>query len=78
MIQTYLEAVNIKKSFFKGSQEVKVLAGVDLKVRKAETLAILGPSGTGKTTLLQIMGLLDQPSVGEIKIGNQLESYWLK
>ncbi len=68
MIQTYLEAVNIKKSFFKGNQEVKVLAGVDLKVRNAETLAIIGPSGTGKTTLLQIMGLLDQPSAGEIKI----------
>ncbi len=42
MIQTYLEAVNIKKSFFKGNQEVKVLAGVDLKVRNAETLAIIG------------------------------------
>ena len=46
MIHTYLEAVNIKKSFFKGNQEVKVLAGVDLKVRNAETLAIIGPSGT--------------------------------
>jgi len=68
MIHTHLEAVNIKKSFFKGNQEVKVLAGVDLKVRNAETLAIIGPSGTGKTTLLQIMGLLDQPSAGEIKI----------
>ena len=68
MTQTYLEAVNLRKSFFKGDEEVKVLTGVNLKVRKAESLAIIGPSGTGKTTLLQIMGLLDQPSAGEIKI----------
>jgi len=68
MTQTYLEAVNLRKSFFKGDEEVKVLTGVNLKVRKAESLAIIGPSGTGKTTLLQIMGLLDQPSDGEIKI----------
>ena len=68
MTQTYLEAVNLRKSFFKGDEEVKVLTGVNLKVRHSETLAIIGPSGTGKTTLLQIMGLLDQPSAGEIKI----------
>ena len=68
MTQTYLEAVNLRKSFFKGDEEVKVLTGVNLKVRNAESLAIIGPSGTGKTTLLQIMGLLDQPSAGEIKI----------
>ena len=68
MTQTYLEAVNLRKSFFKGDEEVKVLTGVNLKVRHSETLAIIGPSGTGKTTLLQIMGLLAQPSAGEIKI----------
>ena len=68
MTQTCLEVVNLRKSFFKGDEEVKVLTGVNLKVRHSETLAIIGPSGTGKTTLLQIMGLLDQPSAGEIKI----------
>jgi len=71
MTQTYLEAVNLRKSFFKGDEEVKVLTGVNLKVRNAESLAIIGPSGTGKTTLLQIMGLLDQPSAGEIKINGE-------
>ena len=68
MTQTNLEAINVRKSFFKGHEEVKVLTGINLKVRNAESLAIIGPSGTGKTTLLQIMGLLDQPSAGEIKI----------
>ena len=74
MTQTYLEAVNLRKSFFKGDEEVKVLTGVNLKVRNSESLAIIGPSGTGKTTLLQIMGLLDQPSAGEIKIKGQILS----
>mgnify|MGYP003321528166 CR=1 FL=1 len=68
MTQTCLEAVNVRKSFVKGDDEIKVLTGVNLRLRKAESLAIIGPSGTGKTTLLQIMGLLDQPSAGEIKI----------
>ena len=68
MTQTCLEAINVRKSFFKGDEEVKVLTGINLKIRNAESLAIIGPSGTGKTTLLQIMGLLDQPSAGEIKI----------
>jgi lipoprotein-releasing system ATP-binding protein len=74
MTQTFLEAVNIRKSFFKGEDEVKVLTGVNLKLRNAESLAIVGPSGTGKTTLLQIMGLLDQPSAGKIKIKGEAVS----
>ena len=74
MTQTYLEAVNVRKSFVKGDDEIKVLTGVNLKLRKAESLAIIGPSGTGKTTLLQIMGLLDQPSAGEIKIKGEAVS----
>ena len=74
MTQTYLEVVNVRKSFVKGDDEIKVLTGVNLKLKKAESLAIIGPSGTGKTTLLQIMGLLDQPSAGEIKIKGEAVS----
>ena len=74
MTQTCLEALNVRKSFVKGDDEIKVLTGVNLKLRKAESLAIIGPSGTGKTTLLQIMGLLDQPSAGEIKIKGEAVS----
>ena len=74
MTQTYLEVVNVRKSFVKGDDEIKVLTGVNLRLRKAESLAIIGPSGTGKTTLLQIMGLLDQPSAGEIKIKGEAVS----
>lgn len=49
-----------------GSREV--LRGVDLEVRRGETLVILGPSGCGKTTLLRQLEALDRPSAGSVSI----------
>jgi len=45
-----------------------VLDGVDLEVRKGEFVALLGPSGTGKTTLLRILAGLDRADEGEVKV----------
>jgi ABC-type lipoprotein export system ATPase subunit len=45
---------------------VKVLAGVDLQVESGETVAIIGPSGSGKSSLLNIIGTLDVPSAGQV------------
>lgn len=53
---------NIIKSF----GELTVLKGVDLTIHQGEIVAIMGPSGVGKTTLLQIMGTLDKPDSGDI------------
>ena len=74
MVEKLLEAENIKKSFFKGQQEVKVLSGVNLSIEHGKTIAIIGPSGTGKTTLLQILGMLDQPSSGNVKVRGEIVS----
>jgi ABC-type antimicrobial peptide transport system, ATPase component len=60
MIQT----TGITKSFDK----LQILRGIDLYVRKKEIVAIVGPSGVGKTTLLQIIGTLDKPDKGIVKI----------
>ncbi|NQX80501.1 MAG: ABC transporter ATP-binding protein [Flavobacteriaceae bacterium] len=49
-------AKNIKKSF----DNLEILKGIDLNIKKGEIVAIVGPSGAGKTTLLQIMGTLDR------------------
>lgn len=56
----------LHKSYHDGSRELHILRGVDLDVREGEVLAISGPSGVGKSTLLHILGTLDTPTRGEV------------
>jgi lipoprotein-releasing system ATP-binding protein len=62
------EVKDLCKSFSNGSKLVEVLKGVNLQVKRADTLAIMGHSGVGKSTLLNILGLLDTPTSGRIKM----------
>jgi lipoprotein-releasing system ATP-binding protein len=57
---------NLCKAFRNGGTVVHVLRGLDLDVRAAETIAIVGPSGIGKSTLLHILGTLDRPDSGSL------------
>src|SRR5438105_144236 len=59
------------KSFTRGSEEIKVLNDLTLDVAAGEFLALMGPSGSGKTTLLNLIAGLDQPTAGEIAVGDQ-------
>jgi lipoprotein-releasing system ATP-binding protein len=54
------------KTFKNNGIQVPVLTGVDLDISQAETLAVVGASGVGKSTLLHILGTLERPSSGEI------------
>ncbi|MEM0358489.1 MAG: ATP-binding cassette domain-containing protein [Candidatus Hadarchaeales archaeon] len=47
----------------------EVLKGISLRVKKGESLSIVGPNGSGKTTLLRVMALLDPPDEGEVECG---------
>lgn len=64
-----LECRNVVRRFAEGESMLEVLSGVNLEVKPAERLAIIGASGCGKTTLLQIMGGLDEPTTGEVIVG---------
>lgn len=65
-----LEAKDITKSFVSGDgSELEVLCGVSLTVRSGEAVAITGASGTGKSTLLHILGALDRPTSGSVTLG---------
>jgi lipoprotein-releasing system ATP-binding protein len=56
----------LAKTFSHNGIRVEVLTGVDLDIFKGETLAVVGASGVGKSTLLHIMGTLERPSAGEM------------
>lgn len=56
----------VKKTFLHEGKDVEVLRGVDLTVARGEMLCVVGPSGTGKSTLLHILGTLDLPTSGSI------------
>ena len=57
-----ITAKEITKSF----DDLQVLKGIDMKIEQGEIVSIVGPSGAGKTTFLQILGTLDRPDSGTI------------
>ena len=63
-----IELVGIHKSYRFGETVVNALAGVDLSIRRGEFLGIIGRSGSGKSSLLNVLGGLDQPSQGQILV----------
>jgi lipoprotein-releasing system ATP-binding protein len=64
-----VRAVRVTKHFPRDGEIVEVLKGVDLHVATGELVAIVGPSGVGKSTLLHLLGGLERPSGGEIQVG---------
>tara|TARA_B100000686_G_scaffold267615_1_gene282843 strand:- start:2569 stop:3243 length:675 start_codon:yes stop_codon:yes gene_type:complete len=64
-----VEAQGVGKSFLQGGTRINVLNGVNLSLNRGERVAILGRSGTGKSTLLHLLAGLDNAEIGDIKIG---------
>ncbi|MCP4393234.1 MAG: ABC transporter ATP-binding protein [Alphaproteobacteria bacterium] len=63
-----LKLHGIKKRFQQGHKILNILRGANLSVGQGEIVALIGPSGTGKSTLLQIAGLLEKPDSGDVTI----------
>jgi lipoprotein-releasing system ATP-binding protein len=67
-----LEATDVAKEFVGGDGSVlRVLDGVNLTVQRGEMVAVVGASGAGKSTLLHVLGALERPSRGDVRIGGQ-------
>lgn len=69
-MEPVLEALNLYKSYHDGDTTLHILQGASLRVVPGEVVSVIGRSGTGKSTLLHCLGLLDTPDKGEIRIRN--------
>ena len=67
-----LQLKNITKDYLSGEMTVKALKGIDIEFRKSEFVSILGHSGCGKTTLLNIIGGLDRYTSGDLIINRKI------
>jgi lipoprotein-releasing system ATP-binding protein len=71
MSEELIKAEGLSKSFETGESSICVLDGVDLGIRRGDTVAIVGQSGVGKSTLLHILGILDHPSSGTLRYSGE-------
>lgn len=69
-----IELRNVSRSYHLGGEEIKALDQVDLTIEKGDFLAVVGPSGSGKSSFLNLLGGLDKPDSGELYIDQQLLS----
>ena len=69
--ENIVEVHRLEKSVGQGEHELSILTGVELVVKRAETIALIGESGSGKSTLLAILAGLDDGSSGEVNLVGQ-------
>ena len=70
-MKTILEAVSLRRSYASSDASIDVLKGVDLVLSAGARVAIVGASGVGKSTLLNLLGGLDRPSSGAVLVAGQ-------
>ena len=69
-----IQTKDLVKAYGEGVQEVRALDGVSLDIEQGDFVAIIGASGSGKSTFMNMIGCLDQPSSGSYILGGQLVS----
>ena len=73
-MEAFVEVIDLSKSYPapEGEVPVEVFAKLNLNVEKGSSVAIVGPSGSGKSSLLNLIGALDKPTRGEVRVGGQI------
>jgi lipoprotein-releasing system ATP-binding protein len=66
-----LELKSVERHYGEGEDRLSILQGADFALHAGETVALVAPSGTGKSTLLHIAGLLERPDAGEVIVNGQ-------
>ena len=75
MTKILLQVDGLKKIFLHKNGDIKLFNNVNLKVKKGDLIALVGPSGSGKSSFLHLLALLDEPSQGKIFLNNQDTKY---
>ena len=68
---SFVEFINVRKTYQMGSVEVHAVDGMDFVIERGEFVVIVGPSGAGKTTVLNMLGGMDAPTSGTIMLDGQ-------
>ena len=70
MSKILLETVNLKKTYQHFDGNITLFNNLNLKIKQGDLVALVGPSGSGKSSLLHLLALLDEPTRGDIKIND--------
>ncbi len=70
MSKILLETINLRKTYKHVNGNINLFNNLNLKIKQGDLVALVGPSGSGKSSLLHLLALLDEPTKGDIKINN--------
>ena len=71
MTEASLQLIGVERQYRQGTEALSILRGADLAVQAGQSVALIAPSGVGKSTLLHVAGLLEKANGGEVLIGGQ-------
>ena len=67
MSKAFIEIINLKKTYQHFNGNITLFNNLNMKIKHGDLVALVGPSGSGKSSLLHLLALLDEPTSGDIK-----------